>query len=124
MLTEYEARKLQDDMRRELNAPSGAVLKCAALLFLLVGIAWLGADSKDLEDPDSLSPVSLASAKADRFSRIFSDERRQRYIEAHPDSHLARSAAGKPRIQREQSHQDNGYFHTAGDYQEPIASIN
>lgn len=39
MLTEYEAQKLARDYRQELNATSGAVLKCAVGLLVVVALA-------------------------------------------------------------------------------------
>ena len=42
MVTEYEARQLQRDMRRELAGPEGAVWKCAVGILALVLVALLG----------------------------------------------------------------------------------
>ena len=42
MVTEYEARQLQRDMRRELAGPRGAVWKCAVGILALVLVALLG----------------------------------------------------------------------------------
>lgn len=42
MLTEYEARKLQEDMKRELNSAPGVVAKCAAGLLIIVALALFG----------------------------------------------------------------------------------
>ncbi|HEV7392754.1 MAG TPA: hypothetical protein VGO08_14000 [Burkholderiales bacterium] len=42
MISEYEARKLQRDLRRELNATPAAVCKCAAGLLVLVVVTWVG----------------------------------------------------------------------------------
>ena len=42
MVTEYEARQLQRDMRRELAGPQGAVWKCAVGILALVLVALLG----------------------------------------------------------------------------------
>lgn len=42
MLTQYEARKLQQDMKRELDATPAAVWKCAAGLMLFVALAVAG----------------------------------------------------------------------------------
>lgn len=97
MLTEYEAWKLRGDMKRELNAGPGVVLKYAGSLFLLIGLAWIGVDSKDTAGRDSPPPAPLTSAKAERYSRAVFEERRQRHIEANPDSHVAREAAQKIR---------------------------
>ena len=42
MVTEYEARQLQRDMRRELAGPQGAVWKCAVGILALVLVALVG----------------------------------------------------------------------------------
>jgi hypothetical protein len=42
MLTEYEAAKLQRDMRRELEGTTGAVLKSVIGLLVVVLLAVLG----------------------------------------------------------------------------------
>jgi len=42
MLSEYEARKLQRDMHDELDGPTGAVLKSAVGLLLVVLLAIFG----------------------------------------------------------------------------------
>jgi hypothetical protein len=42
MLTEYEARKLQHEMRHELEGPTDVVWKCALGLVVLALVAILG----------------------------------------------------------------------------------
>lgn len=42
MLTRYETRKLQRDMKHELDATPAAVLKCAAGLLIFVALAVVG----------------------------------------------------------------------------------
>ena len=42
MISQYEAVKLQRDMRHELDGPNGAVGKCAAGLAVLALIAAVG----------------------------------------------------------------------------------
>lgn len=42
MLTEYEAQKLQRNMRQELDPTPGVVLKCAAGLLLVMAFALIG----------------------------------------------------------------------------------
>lgn len=42
MLTEYQAQKLQRDMRQELDATPGVLLKCAAGLLLVMVLALIG----------------------------------------------------------------------------------
>jgi len=43
MLTEYEARKLTDQMERELNATEAVVYICAACLLILFLVVQFGA---------------------------------------------------------------------------------
>ncbi|HEV7802000.1 MAG TPA: hypothetical protein VGP15_13065 [Burkholderiales bacterium] len=43
MLTEYEARKLQADMRRELEGSPAALWKCAAGLVVVIVMVIVGA---------------------------------------------------------------------------------
>lgn len=43
MLTEYEAQKLRQDMRKELNAGPGMVLTCAVCLLVVAALALIGA---------------------------------------------------------------------------------
>ena len=51
MLTEYEAQKLtRDYMRRELNATSGVVWKCAVALLLIVALALFGSGIEPQHD--------------------------------------------------------------------------
>jgi hypothetical protein len=92
--------------------PLGAVLKCAAGILVLVIIAagpWafvgtVGPDAGEraAAQQDRALPRSVTESK-----HVF-DERRQRYVEAHPDSHVAREgdAAGWPQYD---SHPDPGY---------------
>ncbi|MDB5922554.1 MAG: hypothetical protein JWN13_1490 [Betaproteobacteria bacterium] len=42
MISEYEARKLQRDLRSELNATPAAVWRCAAGLLVLVVLTLVG----------------------------------------------------------------------------------
>ena len=42
MLTEHEARQLQREMHRELDAAPGAVWKCVAGLLIVVAVAMSG----------------------------------------------------------------------------------
>lgn len=108
MLTEYEARKLQHDMKQELNAAPGVVFKCAVMLLLLIiGLAWIGASSEDPAGRDSPSPATPAMAQAEPYSKTVFEERRQRYIEAYPDSRVAREAAAQ---RQRNANSDGGYF--------------
>ena len=61
MLTEYEASKLQRDMRHELDGTTGAVVKSIIGLLVVVLLALLGS-TLDLRE-DTGSPQ--ASARAD-----------------------------------------------------------
>ena len=42
MLTQYEARKLQADMKRELEGRKSTPWKCAAALAIVVGVSFIG----------------------------------------------------------------------------------
>lgn len=103
MLTEYEVRKLQHDMKQELNAGPGVVLKCAVMLLLIIGLAWIGAPA----GRDSRSPATPGMAQAEPYSKTVFGERRQRYIEAYPDSRVAREAAAR---RQKEANSDGGYF--------------
>ena len=50
MLTEYEAQKLQLDMRQELDATPRVVLKCAAGVLFLVALALFGFETDPRHD--------------------------------------------------------------------------
>ena len=95
VLTENEARQLQHDMKQELNAAPVVVLKSAAMLLLITGLAWTGAGTEDPAGRDSPSPATSGIAEAKSYSKTVFETRRQRYIEAYPDSHVARDAAAR-----------------------------
>ena len=101
MLSEYEARKLQDDMKKELNAGPGSVLKYAVFMLLIIGLAWIGTPGYDAAGRDASSPAPQASAEAVRYSRTAFEERRQHHIEAYPDSQVARETAVQRQIQKQ-----------------------
>jgi hypothetical protein len=50
MLTRSEARKLQDEMRRELEAPEHALWKCAAGLLFVTALVLSGAGAAPSPD--------------------------------------------------------------------------
>lgn len=99
MLTKFETTKLLHGMRDELDAEtrsalkSSVVLKCAVMLSLIVGLVWIGVSSEDSLSGGHSSPVAQATQLPDRYSRTVFEERRRRYIEANPDSNIAREAA-------------------------------
>jgi hypothetical protein len=99
MLSEYEARKLQEDMKRELNTGPATVIRYGVLMLLIVGLAWTGTPSNDAVGRDSAAPAPQASADRVRHSRAAFEERRQRFIAAYPDSQIARESA----VQRQES---------------------
>lgn len=108
MLTEYEARKLRESMKQELNETAAAlVFKCAVYLLLFIGLAWLGATR---EAPSALRVQPLerqALAQPDPASKAVFEDRRERYVRANPGSQVAR----EHRMQRQQdAHADGGYF--------------
>lgn len=52
MVSQYEARKLQNDLNPELNATLASVWKCAAGLLVLVMLALLGTGIDLRDDGD------------------------------------------------------------------------
>ena len=77
-------------MQRELEASPAIVSECAVKLLLVVGLAWSGTSTVDLTAPETAgrSPPHLLQPEPE--SKAAFDERRKRYIEANPDSHVAR----------------------------------
>ena len=65
MLTEYEAWKVKGDMRHELSAGPGIVLKCAVMLLLFIVLAWIGARSGDPESQDAAAAETLTAASVE-----------------------------------------------------------
>lgn len=57
MVSEYEARKLQHDLKPELNATSAAVWKCAAGLLGLVILVLMGTGI-DLRHDGDIGPTA------------------------------------------------------------------
>ena len=51
MVTRFEARKLQTEMRRELDAPSHTLMKCAAGMLFVTALVIAGSGS--LKTPDA-----------------------------------------------------------------------
>jgi hypothetical protein len=95
MLSEYEARKLQDDMKRELNAGPGTVIRYGVFILLVVGLAIFGTPSKQSVDRNVASPVAQAGAAPFSHSMVAFEERRQRFIQANPDAQIAREFAAQ-----------------------------
>lgn len=95
MLTEYEARKLQEDMKRELNAGPGTVMRYGVFMLLVVGLAVIGTPGKESAGRNTASPVAQAGAANLSHSRAAFEERRQRYIEVNPDAQIAREVAAQ-----------------------------
>lgn len=89
MLTEYEAWKLQSQMRKELNATTGFVPVCALALFSLVGLPWIGAVHDMPAAREPWHPANQAVSRGTPSSKDVFDERRRRFIETYPDSHVA-----------------------------------
>lgn len=63
MLTEYQARKLQVEMRRELQAGPAALWKCAAGLVVIALLAVIGAQDGTGRDTVATS-AAVASVGA------------------------------------------------------------
>lgn len=93
MLTGYEARKLQHDMRQELHIAPVVLLKAAALPLLIIGLAWGGASSEAPANGDLLSRARLWMSAEQSYSKTVFEARRQHYVEAYPDSFVARDAS-------------------------------
>ena len=106
MLTGREVQKLRYAMKNELNVRLGMVFKCAALL-LIVGLAWIGASSELSTVHSSPYPAAQTAIKGDSHARTVFEERRTRYIEAYPDSHVAREAES---LRQRDANSDGGYL--------------
>ena len=61
MVTEYEARKLQHDLKPELNATRTAVWMCAAGLLALVMVVLIGPRTELAHDRDLGSTTARVS---------------------------------------------------------------
>ena len=108
MLTGNDVRKLRYEMKRELSATGGVVLKFAVMLMLIAGLAWIGVSNDSLAGRGSPYPATQTAAQSERYGRTVFEERRRRYIEAHPDSHVAREAAN---LRQKDANADGGYFY-------------
>lgn len=93
MCTGYEARKLQHDMRQELHIAPVVLLRAAALPVLFIGLAWGGASSEAPANGDLPSRARLGVSAEQPYSKTVFEARRQRYVEAYPDSFVARDAS-------------------------------
>ena len=62
MVSGYEAVKLQRDMHRELDGSSGAVVKCAAGLAIVVLVSLLGSGF-DVRDRDAAARAGASPGK-------------------------------------------------------------
>ena len=69
MLTEYEARKLQEDMKRELNGSPALVLGSLAGLLIVLAFGLIGSTANLDRDPDRGSQDA-----AERRDRPFAAE--------------------------------------------------
>ena len=108
MMTRREVRGLVHAMKDELNVRIGTVIKCAVMLVLVFGLLWIGKSSEPLATQSSIAEAAaMAPPKNESSSRRLFEERRQRYIEANPDSRVAREAAP---LQQKDAHADGGYF--------------
>jgi hypothetical protein len=108
MMTGREVRGLIHAMKDELNVRIGIVLKCAVMLMLVFGLIWIGASSEPLASQRSAPVVAkITPAKSGSYSRQVFEERRQRYIEAYPDSQVAREFSA---LQQKDANSDGGYF--------------
>lgn len=87
MLTEYEVQKLQRDMKQELDATSGVVLRCAAGLLVVVALSLIGFGI-DLQRDAAPAANRAAMRPHDRASiaetRKVLEERRKRFESRPP----------------------------------------
>jgi hypothetical protein len=93
-------------MRSEFNATPGVVLKCAVLLVLIFGIAWIGVSGELSASGVPPTAAAQTAATAESYRRTVFEERRKRYIEAYPESHVAREA---PSLKQRDANSDGGY---------------
>jgi hypothetical protein len=108
MMRGREVRGLIHAMKDELNMRIGIVLKCAVMLTLVFGLLWIGTSSEPVAGQAASPAVAkMTTAKSESYSRQVFEERRQRYIEANPDSHIAREAAS---LKQKDANSDGGYF--------------
>jgi hypothetical protein len=108
MMRGREVRGLIHAMKAELNMRIGIVLKCAVMLTLVFGLMWIGAFSEPSAGHGSpLAGAKMTTAKSESYSRQVFEERRKRYIEVNPDSHVAREAAS---LKQKDANSDGGYF--------------
>ncbi|MEO8442203.1 MAG: hypothetical protein ABI547_06920 [Betaproteobacteria bacterium] len=108
MMKGPEVRELIHAMQDELSVRAGIMLKCAVILTLVLGLARIGVSG---EPSAGLGSPAAAAKKTppknESYSRRVFEERRQRYIKANPDSHVAREAAA---LQQKDANSDGGYF--------------
>lgn len=108
MMTRRKVRGLIHAMKNELSVQIGTVLKCTVMLGLMFGLMWIGASSGPVTgQAPSSAIVKMTPPKNESYSRQVFEERRQRYIKANPDSHVAREAAS---LQQKDANSDGGYF--------------
>jgi hypothetical protein len=72
-----------------------------------VALAWIGAANDSPAGRDWAPPSPQAMSKGAPSSREVFEERRRRYIEANPDSQVAREAAPQKPAD---ANSDGGYF--------------
>jgi len=80
-------------MKQELNAGPRVVPESALMLLLIAALASTGAGSED--SAQRHSPPMRGVGAAQSLSQTVFETRRQRYIEAHPNAHVAREAAAR-----------------------------
>ena len=105
MLTEYETQKLRHEMRGELSAAPIVVVRCVAMILLVFGLAWLGTSCQAPASADLRA--SDVMPRPEPVSKAVFEQRRERFIEAFPDSQVAREARAH---EQKDAHADGGYF--------------
>ena len=92
MLTEYEARKLQDDMKRELNGAPALVLSSVAGLLIVLAFGLIGSTTNLDRDSDRGS-----QDVAERRDRPVAAEVPEQFAEGSQEGIQAVSATGVAR---------------------------
>lgn len=88
-----------------LNATRRTTLKYAAMLVLIVGLAWVGVSREDSEDGGLSSPSAQAAVARESAVPAV---RPGRDVEAYPDPYFVGEAAGP---EPKEMHDGGGYFY-------------
>ena len=83
-MTQAETGKLQLAMPGEINATPRSTLKHAAMLLLIIGLAWVGVSSEDSGDGGLSSPTARAAVVRESHDSAVLEKKRRRDVEAYP----------------------------------------